>query len=81
MKNMNMPVSEVERLPYWQYEMMVTALEKLIKDENERNKDENDTIHANTPMHQYSRMMSQMGKSISSTGTSFRPHVPKMPKI
>lgn len=79
-KNFHMPVSEIERLPYWQYEMLIEEISKLVKEENERNGEQNGGASHQSMMKQYNSSMSQMTRrmnSMSNAGMS----VPKMPKI
>lgn len=79
-KNFHMPVSEIERLPYWQYEMLIEEIGKLVKEENERNGEQNGGASHQSMMKQYNSSMSQMTRRMSSMSNAGM-SVPKMPKI
>ena len=79
-KNFHMPVSEIERLPYWQYEMLIEEIGKLVKEENERNDEQNGGASHQSMMKQYNSSMSQMTRRMSSMSNAGM-SVPKMPKI
>lgn len=81
LKNYYTPISEIERLPYWQYEMLMSEIEKLVKDENERNKEQEGSVSQNQMMRQYSNSMSQMTRNMRSSGMPSGMSMPKMPKI
>jgi hypothetical protein len=79
LKNFHTPISEVERLPYWQFELLISELERMVKEENEQNQQENGTMSQNSMMKSYNNSMSQMQRRMSSSMPSFS--TPKMPKI
>lgn len=79
LKNFHQPVSEIESLPYWQFELLVSELERMIKEENEQNQQENGTMSQKGMMKNYNSSMSQMQRSMTSSMAKFS--TPTMPKI
>lgn len=73
LKNLYLPPSEVEKLPYWQYELLVTELEDMFKKEKEEQEKEDG---AKMPKGMPSLKDLQSGRY-----TPKMPAMPKMPSI
>lgn len=71
-KHYHIQPSEVERMPFWEYEVLLDAIKQDIKEENERNEKENGKYNNMSP----NKMMSQAQKSMPKM-----PSMPSMPKI
>jgi hypothetical protein len=70
MKNLYCPPSELERLPYWQYEILIEDIEEMFKKEKEEHEKGSD---GNMPKGMPSLKDIQSGK--------YTPKAPKMPSI
>lgn len=70
LKNLYLPPGEVEKLPYWQYELLVTELEDMFKKEkDEQEKEEGPKMPKGMP----SLKDLQSGR--------YSPKMPAMPKM
>jgi hypothetical protein len=78
-KNFYIQPSELERMPYWEYEMTVKECEKIAEEEKKRQEEENKqyggSFNPKSYQHQASRMMNNYPKMPS------MPSMPKMPRI
>lgn len=45
LKNFHITINDIERLPYWQYEMLLNEIESLIKRENDESNNQNINNH------------------------------------
>jgi len=66
---------QLDKMPFWEFEMYVQELEKLVKEENDRQKDEYEKSGVGKAM--------QMAdpKNIGKTTQSMMPKMPKMPTV
>lgn len=71
-KQFHIPPSEIDRMPYWEYEFWMKALNDQVKEENEAQQDQLDKYHIDD-------MMSNM--SSGSFMKNMQPKMPEMPKM
>lgn len=50
LKNFRMQPSEVDKMVYWEYELLLESLNKMVNEENERQQKEMDKYHVNEHM-------------------------------
>lgn len=74
-KNFSLPPSELDRMPMWEYEMLIRSLNEFIKEENDQNKSEMEKYDIN----KYQKMVNPNNISKMMKGST--PQLPKMPKF
>ena len=77
-KDWHVPISELERLPYWQYEYLLKEINKINKEEEERQKEENEKYSSEN----ISKDINSYKRKFGLSNSSFKmPSMPSMPKI
>lgn len=70
-KNFHIQPSEIDAMPYWEYEMFRDSINEQVKDENERQKAEMDKYHVNEHMDNI-----RSGKMQKMMNPKFSPQMP-----
>lgn len=83
-KNFHIQPSEIDKMPYWEYEYFIDAVNDNIKEENEASEKQEDAYkskyNANKIMSNAKSSMPKMPSSSSYRAPSM-PKMPSMPKI
>ena len=77
-KDWHIPISELERLPYWQYEYLLNKINEINKEEEKRQKEESEKYNSGS----MSKDINAYKKQLGLNNNDFKmPSMPNMPKI
>ena len=74
-KNFHITPSEIDAMPFWEYELFIMSLNEQVQEENDRQKAEMDKYHVDE--HMDSMRPGKMQKTMS----SMTPKMPAMPSF
>lgn len=74
-KEFHIQPSEIDKMPYWEYEIFIKHINELVKDENDKQKGEMDKYHVNEYMN-----MTRPG-NLNKMMENSTPKMPKMPDM
>jgi hypothetical protein len=78
-KNFNIQPSELERMPFWEYELTFKECEKLAEEEKRRNEEANNDQDSRGYQRQARDMMGKYGKNVPKPAAM--PSMPIMPSF
>ena len=81
LKYINLQPSEIERLPFWQYELMVETIEELNKKEKEEQEEQEKGYKMPKGIPSYNDIKNGNYGSVRIPKTSSMPKTTSMPKI
>ena len=78
-KHFNIQPSELERMPFWEYEMSIKECEKIAEEEKKQQEDESGKYN----MHNYnpSNYQKQANRMMSNQKMPSMPKMPSVPRI
>lgn len=62
-KNFHIQPSEIERMPYWEYEQTLKIINKMVEEENKQQEEQNKDFNPNSYKSSYRSMMSNMSRN------------------
>ena len=80
-RNWHIQPSEIEKLQYWEYEIVLKEIDKTIKEENKQQNSQNEKTSHTSAEKQANNMMRNANNNIPKMPTMNNITTPKIPKI
>ena len=80
-KNFNIQPSELERMPFWEYELSIKECEKMVEEEKKRQEEDNDKYGQYRDKFNPRSYQNQAQRMMNNQKLPSMPSMPKMPKL